>query len=597
MKKVAIYARVSTSDKQDFKRQIEDLSELIIKDGYRQQDIEVYSESISGYKDERPEMMRLLNQIKEDKNRLSRVYVSEISRIGRKPKKIRDIIEFLTDNGVDLYIQSIGQSTLNKDGSRNSVVNMIIQVLIEFAHSEAEVFKRRSRSGLLSSARAGKAGGGKYLPYGYKRDKNKMLIVDESEAETIELIFDLYLKGNGIKVISGILNNKSIPTRTNISLKGKEIKFKIKKNAADVRWSDKQIHDILKNPIYKGKRRYKGQERTKDETLFLTAPSIISAEIFDECTEIRKSKTHRNHSTTYVYLLKDRLICGCCGRNYFAKYKPNVGGDKVYICSSRLKKKGNCGNTGVNISLIESAIFNEIISSNSILKYINNKDEIKKRLEDEQEQLNNRISTNERLYAECIRQQKTLLNIAIKVDMNPDRYDKENSKLVAVENSLMDKINRERTEVRKIKKALKKHSDIRTTTEMLSNAKNNRSELRAIFLELLDKVIINQIDKNTILANVFLSIDQVVLPTSLRLFLDTKGIRKRVKDYRYLPMPGLDEAVKYQGNILKTPIQKVQEELEILNENAGLLDNDFVKIIDNNILSIPKGVKSSTSSS
>ena len=111
---------------------------------------------------------------------------------------------------------------------------------------------------------------------------------------------------------------------------------------------------MLRNTIYKGERKYKGE--------IIVAPAIISVELFDECQSIMSGKTHRNYMTSYIYLLKDLLICGCCGRNYFARYKPAKGGDKVYICSSRLKKGAGCKNIGVNISLIESAIYNEIVS-------------------------------------------------------------------------------------------------------------------------------------------------------------------------------------------------------------------------------------------
>ncbi|UAB83877.1 recombinase family protein [Zunongwangia sp. SCSIO 43204] len=581
MNKVAIYARVSTVDKQDYKRQIEELTDKIKRDGYSEENIDVFSESISGYKfdKERPEMSKLNRIIEEDNDFYTRIYVSEISRIGRKPKKIRDIIEFWNDAGVDLYIHNIGQNTLQPNGDRNTVVNTIIHVLIEFAHSEGELFKQRSRSGLFSSAKAGRAGGGKYLPYGYRRDKHKMLVIDDSEADIIERIFKLYRKGNGTKVISGILNNEKVPTRTNKALKGKELNFKIKKKAEDIQWSDKQVHDFLKNTIYKGERRFKGE--------ILKAPAIVPAELFDECTEIRKNKTHKNHLTIYEYLLKNKITCGCCGRNYFAKFKPHTGGDKVYICSSRLKTKGNCGNAGVNISLIESAIYNEIISSTSILKYINNKDEVKKRMEEELEQLKNRISTNERLYNESRKKQKTLLKYALSVSLDSEVLESENATLVAEENRLEEKLIHDRTQLRKIEKGLKKQNDVGTTAEMLKNARTNRSELRAIFHEIIDNVIINVIDKDTILANVFLSIDEVVLPTSLRLFLNTKGIRKPLKEFGYQPMPGRNEAKRYHKNILKTPIHQIQEELHIIKENLGFLETEYINIREENVLTIP----------
>jgi len=61
--KVAIYARVSTSDgKQDYNRQIDDLTKVIKREGYSDNEIEIFAESISGYKkkDDRIEFKALL---------------------------------------------------------------------------------------------------------------------------------------------------------------------------------------------------------------------------------------------------------------------------------------------------------------------------------------------------------------------------------------------------------------------------------------------------------------------------------------------------------------------------------------------------------
>ena len=60
---VAIYARVSKSDgSQDYNRQVNELKEIAKTHGYK--DIEVFAESISGYKkDERLELQSMLNKI------------------------------------------------------------------------------------------------------------------------------------------------------------------------------------------------------------------------------------------------------------------------------------------------------------------------------------------------------------------------------------------------------------------------------------------------------------------------------------------------------------------------------------------------------
>jgi hypothetical protein len=90
--------------------------------------------------------------------------------------------------------------------------------------------------------------------------------------------------------------------------------YKIPKSADKVKWTDSAILGILNNSIYCGKRRF------KDE--IISIDPIITEELFDECNYLLKNKNTRNYTSEYVFLLKDLIKCGVCGRNYTAKYKP-----------------------------------------------------------------------------------------------------------------------------------------------------------------------------------------------------------------------------------------------------------------------------------
>jgi DNA invertase Pin-like site-specific DNA recombinase len=409
MSRFAIYARVSTIDnKQDYTRQVDELRDIIIKEGHSPDKIDVYAESISGYKKaiERPKLTELILKTEENPKEYSGIYTSEISRIGRDPNHTRQVIDRWTELGIPLFIQSLKERTIYDNGKRNPIMNIILQVLMEYASIEAETFKVRSKSGLRASASKGKAGGGRNFAYGYKKDDKGYLVIDDEEAKVITKIFDLYIEGNGTKVISGILNQMEVPTRANKAYSNKGIKFpNFTKLGSNVRWSDKQVIDILSNTIYKGERKFKGE--------IFNSPVIISSDKFDQCTSIRSLKTHRNYLTQYVYLLKDLMVCGHCGRNYFAKYKPVVRGDKVYICSSRLKPNGNCGNVGVNITLIESAIFKVIFDNDTILKYINDSDKIVLNLKNEIEQLTQKLPIEETTLSELNDSQKRLMDLRV----------------------------------------------------------------------------------------------------------------------------------------------------------------------------------------
>ncbi len=337
MKYVGILARVSTTGgRQDYERQVNDLTQVILSQNYGTEQIITFTEEISGFtkNSERPELQRLIKYVEDGK--IEKIFVTEISRVGRNPSETRRTIDLFTDLGIPIYIQSMGRSTIDENGKRDGLINTLLQFMMEQANIEAEQIKSRSRSGLLNSARKGRAGGGLLHNYGYTKGIDKMLVVDEEEAQVVKEIYQMYLDGLGSKAISTILQQQGIPTKYNRVYGDKIIKNTAPKEASKVKWTDVSVLNILTNPIYKGERIFKGET--------IKCPAIISTEIWEECQRIRNTKTHRNYLTSYTYLLKDIIKCGCCGRNYFAKYKPVKNGDKVYKCSSTLLKNGSCGN-------------------------------------------------------------------------------------------------------------------------------------------------------------------------------------------------------------------------------------------------------------
>ena len=549
----AIYARVSTVDKQDFQRQINDLTELIKSQGYKETQIQVFSESISGYtkKDNRPKLKELINLV-ENNPKDYIIYTTEISRIGRNPTETRRIIDQLTDLGVPVYIKSLNQSTIDSNGKRNMIMNIILQVLIEYANLEAETMKERSKSGILNAVKKGKAGGSLNFPYGYTKDDDGYLVVDPTEAPIIKEIFDLYKNGNGIKVISNIMNEKGYPTRSNKSFGDKIIKYKTPKEAAKIKWSDKQIHDILRNTIYKGERRFKGE--------VIPIEPIVSQELFDECQSIMQGKTHRNYLTTYTYLLKDLCTCGKCGRNYFAKYKPVPHGDKVYICSSRLIKSGNCGNCGVNISLLESTLYDVLLNSELVLKYLNNKSGMKQELINSLEVLKIQHPQLEKEFKSKGREQERLLDLYLSDGITKKQFTERKGKIESEIEAISEKLNLVKSEISNKSQALKKLESNKTSKDMLINAKNDRSQLRVLFQQIFHGAVINQLDKNNVLVTLSLTVNGVVLNNTIKILLDIGGIRQRPMIYRYKSLAVMEFEPQFKNGVLKTSADDILDE-------------------------------------
>lgn len=589
--RVAIYARVSTIDKQDYQRQVEDLKDIIQKNNeYKNHSIDTFTEKISGYKKEndRPKLEELLDILRTDNNYYSCIFVSEISRIGRDPFHTRKVIDELTNLKVPIYIESLNRKTIDKNGDRDGILSIILQVLIEYSDMEAETFKKRSRSGLFNSAKQGKAGGGIYFPYGYLKDDNGMLKIDEEEKKVIEKIFKLYKEGLGIKKISNSLNKDKIPTRTaKISLEKNK-----SENACKTKWSDKQVHDILQNTIYIGKRRWKGKDRETHIEIEAENLRIISDELFFNCKDIRENKTTRDYRTSYTYLLKDIIYCGKCGRKYFAKYKPKKGGDKVYICSSRIGNNTSCNNDGINIALIESVLFNELISSERVLKYINDASEIITNTKSEIKQLQKdltiekekRIGIDEKI----TRAYLGYVNHETLIDLY-------NNTITELNNEISKSTKQEArilADILKKEGSLKKISQVNSKKNDLMKMKNNRDALKKTYNLFFQRIIINKIDDKYFLVTVIVTIRQEILNNYIYFLVDKSGLRKKNKKiYSYFGFTAMENTPVFseKDNLLLTDINDIKNEIYsyIKYEDFEFTPNPRIIIPDENIITIP----------
>ena len=144
MDKVVILARVST-DKQEYQRQINELSDYCARSNWEVS--EIFANKISGAKklEEREEIQNLIKYIKD--NHIKRVVCLEISRIGRNTLEALRIIQFLTENGVSLYVKNYNLETLDQNGKVNPIASLICTILLEIASMERLTIRERMESG------------------------------------------------------------------------------------------------------------------------------------------------------------------------------------------------------------------------------------------------------------------------------------------------------------------------------------------------------------------------------------------------------------------------------------------------------------------
>jgi DNA invertase Pin-like site-specific DNA recombinase len=361
--KCAIYARVSTAEgKQSYERQVTELKELAIKDGYKAKDIEIFAEMQSGFDKDRNKLNDMLDAIKQSPTTYSMVYVSELSRLGRNVRHTREIIEDLSDLKIPIWIQNLKQSTLDRNGKTSFGMSIVLQVLLVMGKYEADTLKERSASGRMQRAKNGYWAMGSWnIPYGYRKNEvDGKIEFDDEEIKIVKQIFKWYLSGKGFKMIATLLNGMYVPTRSNKAAGDKDLKYKMyTKKGSQVKWVDATIKAMVENPIYYGVRRFKGEE------IELPHLAIITKEQYNEIQQIRLSKTNKNHLTIYPYLLKNHLGCGVCGRGMSSRYAKNSKKDKIYKCTSALTNGSYCQNHSINIDMIESILLDILVRRTS----------------------------------------------------------------------------------------------------------------------------------------------------------------------------------------------------------------------------------------
>lgn len=133
MIKIAIFARVSTSV-QDYERQVNELTAFAKGKGWSVEAI--FSEKISGARKnaDRNELTRMIKYVQD--NRISKVAVTELSRLGRDTLQVLEVIECFNELGISLYIQNYGIETLTDDGKVNPMSQFLITILAEVARME-----------------------------------------------------------------------------------------------------------------------------------------------------------------------------------------------------------------------------------------------------------------------------------------------------------------------------------------------------------------------------------------------------------------------------------------------------------------------------
>ena len=227
---VGIYARVSTSHKaqmDSLSTQVSELTRLaaahrtwFVADVF----IDVTSAKTGST---RSEFNRMIHEC--EKGNLDIVLTKSLSRFGRDAKEGLEAIRKIRAAGKRIIFEK------DKIDTETVKDELLISIIKACDQAENDWRSENIRLGLKYRAEDGTSGLYNRACYGYKKDKNGMLIIDEEEARVVKRIYDWYLEGYSIGGIIDKLKEKKIKTS-----KGKE------------RWSKRAIESMLTREKYTG---------------------------------------------------------------------------------------------------------------------------------------------------------------------------------------------------------------------------------------------------------------------------------------------------------------------------------------------------------
>ncbi|CCB66556.1 recombinase family protein [Hyphomicrobium sp. MC1] len=270
---------------------------------------------LSGGTMERPALQRLLGDIKAGKAQIVVVY--KVDRLTRSLADFAKIVDIFDAHGASFV------SVTQQFNTTTSMGRLTLNMLLSFAQFEREIAGERIRDKIAASKAKGMWMGGT-VPLGYDV-KDRKLLINPVEAETVRLIFQRYAELGSVKLLQAELDRRGLRSKRREGAKGL-----ITGNA---KFSRGILYLILQNHLYRGEVAHKGSvypgqheaiidadlwtvvqdklatnRKTRSLATGAEAPSLLAGLLFDDDGS-RMTPTHANkRGRRYRYYISAALL-------------------------------------------------------------------------------------------------------------------------------------------------------------------------------------------------------------------------------------------------------------------------------------------------
>lgn len=205
---------------------------------------ESFDDNVSGMHFDRDGIEKICEAVEQ--NQIDAVIVKDLSRLGRHRTQTAVFIDYLKKH--DVRVISVTENIDTSNENDDLVIGMK-QIINDMYAKDASrkirsTYRQKQKEGIVIIP-----------PFGYFKDKNtRQVVIVEEAADTVRLIFKLYLDGYGFKQIAKKLNADGVhtPAYYQQTLLGKNVPHTWPQLSKQQLWISTTIKRILENEFYAG---------------------------------------------------------------------------------------------------------------------------------------------------------------------------------------------------------------------------------------------------------------------------------------------------------------------------------------------------------
>ena len=469
-KKILCIIRAST-EKQETESQKKELVAYCITKGYAVEEmafIEVAGASAVKLNKKYIQMLEDIKATILSIPTITAVALWHLNRLGRVESKLHEMKEWFLQHKIQVYCKNPDFTLLDDTGKESAAGSLAFSMFASVVKFETDEMFAKMKRGRERNKVNGIFYGGK-IKFGYTLDATKHFIINEEEAQTVRLIFNLYSSGK----YSFYDLIEELKAR-GITKGGMKITYEMIQNAlADEAYYSSKI-----------------------------LPSIIDKELFDKCAAIKANTVavKRTKESVNVNFAVGLLKCSC-GNNFIAS------GD-FYRCYSKMnnnrkKKVVECDSPTIRRDIMDDTLW--LVTRLLQQKFLMDKDSID--VSEQKDRINvltAKMATAQKELSQ-IKGRKEKLEDAYYVDgdMEEAQFKKRLASLHSKEVQTESLIRNYKTEIEDIQKVIKQielpSNDRYLQSLLLSDLDveelEDRKKIKEMMFNHIDKVTVNRVMK------------------------------------------------------------------------------------------------------